>query len=283
MADNREQGRRICILHAILHLSILLCAALGITFAFLELAPYLGPTTEDSHVKHDELRQEVHLLKTELSDWLLSLREEFQRNLSDVLQRVDTGIGTSREEPSNGDDTSRKTVEHAIDTTMRDQIDYALESLGGSIVSTRDTTNYEPSRFGSWTHPAQRIIQACVVPGDCWAFEGSGAVVIRLIRKVTITGVSIEHASRDLLPEGAIKSAPKDFSVFGLDTLHGEGYYLGNFTYDIDGSPLQYFPIQEESANPFHLIELRIQTNHGNPHYTCLYRFKIHGNIEHHA
>jgi hypothetical protein len=52
------------------------------------------------------------------------------------------------------------------------------------------------------------------MPGECWAFEGEGAVVIRLIGKVNITAVSIEHASRALLPTAIIKSAPKDFSVW---------------------------------------------------------------------
>jgi SUN domain-containing protein 1/2 len=236
-------------------------------------------------VEADVLRKEVHFLKTELSNGLLSLREELQRNISDILQRVDTAISTLREIPSNLNDTS-KNVKHPIefyDTTTIGQLDYALDSLGGSIVSTRDTKDYQPSLFGTGTRPVQRIIQACVVPGDCWAFVGSGAVVIKLIGKVSITAVSMEHASRDVLPTGAIWSAPKDFSIWGLNSLHDQGHYLGNFTYNIDGNPLQYFPIQEASANSFHLIELKILTNHGNPAYTCLYRFRVHGTMENHG
>jgi SUN domain-containing protein 1/2 len=91
--------------------------------------------------------------------------------------------------------------------------------------------------------------------------------------------VSIEHASRDLLLQEAIMSAPKDFSVWGLDSLKDKGHYFGKFSYDIDGGPLQYFTIQEASANSFHLIELKIHTNHGNPEYTCLYRFRVHGTM----
>jgi hypothetical protein len=52
-----------------------------------------------------------------------------------------------------------------------------------------------------------------MIPGDCWSFKGQGAVVIQLIGKVNITAVSIEHASRSMLPPATIKSAPKDFSV----------------------------------------------------------------------
>jgi hypothetical protein len=88
-----------------------------------------------------------------------------------------------------------------------------LESLGGSIVSTRNTKTHESSLFGTWEHSAQHIIQACVIPCECWAFEGSSAVMIQLIGKVNITTVSVEHASRTLLPTPAMKSAPKDLSV----------------------------------------------------------------------
>jgi hypothetical protein len=52
------------------------------------------------------------------------------------------------------------------------------------------------------------------MPGECWAFEGEGAVVIQLIGKVNITAVSIEHPVHGLLQTDAIKSAPKDFSVW---------------------------------------------------------------------
>jgi hypothetical protein len=48
--------------------------------------------------------------------------------------------------------------------------------------------------------PAQHIIQGCVVPGECWAFEGSGAVVSQLIGEVNITAVSNEHALCALCP-----------------------------------------------------------------------------------
>jgi SUN domain-containing protein 1/2 len=236
----------------------------------------------------DVLRQEVDFLKTEVPSRLLSLREEFQRNLSDVRERVkaEVGTGSSYGVLGNLNHTSKKTVidpNEFYDTTKTGQLDFALLSLGGSIVSTRDTKNFVSPNLGSGIRSAQHIIQACVLPGDCWAFEGSGAVVVQLTGKVNITAVSIEHASRPLLPTGTITSAPKDFSVWGLDSLNDKGHYLGNFTYDINGSPLQYFPIQKPSANSFHLIELKINTNHGNPKYTCLYRFRVLGSMERHG
>jgi SUN domain-containing protein 1/2 len=156
-----------------------------------------------------------------------------------------------------------------------------LESFGGLVVSTRDTKDYVSTQLGPPERSVQNIIQACVMPGECWAFKGEGKVVIQLSRKIKITGVSVEHASRALLPTEGITSAPKNFSVWGLNTLDKEGHYLGSFTYDINGSPVQYFRIKEPSENPFGLIELMIHTNHGNPTYTCLYRFRVHGIMEH--
>jgi hypothetical protein len=52
------------------------------------------------------------------------------------------------------------------------------------------------------------------MPGECWAFEGEGNVVIQLPRKIKITGVSIEHASHALLPTEEVKSAPNNFSIW---------------------------------------------------------------------
>jgi hypothetical protein len=107
---------------------------------------------------------------------------------------VDTGVGTSYEVLIGFDDTSKKILKDAIefyDTTRPGELDFALESFGSLIVSTSNTNDHESSQFGTWARSAQHIIQACVVPGECWAFEGSGAAVIQLTGEVKITEVSI--------------------------------------------------------------------------------------------
>jgi SUN domain-containing protein 1/2 len=278
MADNREKRRSHCILHAILNLIAVVSVVAGIMYVCVQLVSLFMYVTRDTGMEVEVLRQEVEALKAELSTELRYLREDFLGDLSYLLQREDTGVSNSPELLSILNDTSKKIVKEPTefyDTIKTGQIDFALESLGGSVVSTRDTEEVDSSRS------VQHIIQACVLPGECWAFKGSGVAVIQLIGKVNIKAVSIEHASRALWPKGLINSAPKDFSVWGLDSLHDEGHYFGEFTYNIDGSPLQYFPIQEPSEKPFHLIELRIHTNHGNPIYTCLYRFRVHGSMGH--
>ncbi|XP_023711030.1 SUN domain-containing protein 1 [Cryptotermes secundus] len=184
---------------------------------------------------------------------------------------------------SNLDDTSKNIVKDAVqfyDVTKTGQIDYAMASLGGSIVSTRDTKNHVSSPSETGERSAQQIIEPCTMPGECWAFVGSGAVVIELIGKVNVKAVSVEHTSSSHSLPGLIKSAPKDFSVWGLNSLDDEGQYLGSFSYDINSSPLQYYTVQEPAAIPFRFIELKIHNNHGNPSYTCLYRFRVHGILE---
>lgn len=57
---------------------------------------------------------------------------------------------------------------------------------------------------------------------------------------------------------------------------------LGTYNYsaDKDVPSLQYFPVSNaEIFQPYQIIELRVESNHGNPRYTCLYRFRVHGNV----
>jgi SUN domain-containing protein 1/2 len=278
MADSGEKGRNICSLDVILGVTVVLIVLAATVSVCVQCGSLFVSGTRDAGMEVDILMQEVDDFKKELSSELLSLREEFQGDLSRLRESVDREVDTSHEVLSILNDTSKKIAKDPTefyDVIKTGKIDFALESLGGSIVSTRDTKDYEKTRFG--THSVQNIIQPCVMPGQCWAFEGSGAVVIQLVGKVNVTSVSMEHASRAQLTAGLIRSAPKDFSVWGLDSLHDEGHSLGNFTYDIYGSPLQYFPIQDTTANSFNLIELKIHSNNGNPYYTCLYRFRVHG------
>ncbi|MGH0148211.1 UNVERIFIED_CONTAM: hypothetical protein FKN15_021579 [Acipenser sinensis] len=118
-----------------------------------------------------------------------------------------------------------------------------------------------------------------VHPGNCWAFKGSqGYLVIRLSLSVYPTSFSLEHIPKSLSPTGSINSAPKDFTVYGLeDEYQEEGKLLGRYIYNEDGDSLQTFPIQEENDKAYQIIEMRVLSNWGHPEYTCLYRFRVHG------
>ncbi|KAM4813737.1 SUN domain-containing protein 1 isoform X6 [Urocitellus parryii] len=167
-------------------------------------------------------------------------------------------------------------------------VDFALESGGGSILSTRCSETYETktallSLFGIplwyFSQSPRVVIQPDIYPGNCWAFKGSqGYLVVRLSMKIHPTTFTVEHIPKTLSPTGNISSAPKDFAVYGLENEYQEeGQPLGQFTYDQEGESLQMFHAPERPDKAFQILELRILSNWGHPEYTCLYRFRVHG------
>ncbi|KAG7248120.1 hypothetical protein CRUP_027408, partial [Coryphaenoides rupestris] len=117
-----------------------------------------------------------------------------------------------------------------------------------------------------------------VYPGNCWAFKGSqGYLVIKLSLRVQPTAFYLEHIPKTMSPTGSITSAPRNFSVYGLDDEYQEeGKLLGQYVYEKDGESLQKFPVMENKLT-FQIIEVRVLSNWGHPEYTCLYRFRVQG------
>ncbi|CAH8633007.1 unnamed protein product [Schistosoma intercalatum] len=187
--------------------------------------------------------------------------------------------------------TLAKMIDEALHRFAADRTgltDYALESSGGSIVGTRCTKTYTEgasllSIFGlplaRLSNSPRTILQPGNNPGDCWPFHGSkGQAIIRLSSPVIISSVTLEHLPRELAPNGRLDSAPRDFLVKALQSEYDDGVVLGEFTYNVDGRPIQNFPIREYSK-PVQFVELVILSNHGHPKYTCIYRFRVHGNM----
>ncbi|XP_049320635.1 SUN domain-containing protein 1 isoform X6 [Astyanax mexicanus] len=181
-------------------------------------------------------------------------------------------------------------VQNALKLYSQDRIglvDYALESGGGSVLSTRCSETYETktalmSLFGLplwyFSQSPRAVIQPDVHPGNCWAFRGShGYLVIRLSMKIVPTAFSVEHIPKTLSPTGNISSAPRNFTVYGLeDEQQEEGQILGRYVYQEDGEPLQTYHVTD-NTKAYQIIELRVLSNWGHPEYTCLYRFRVHG------
>ncbi|XP_077774694.1 SUN domain-containing protein 1 isoform X14 [Podarcis muralis] len=186
---------------------------------------------------------------------------------------------------------ARIIVNNALKLFSQDKtgmVDFALESGGGSILSTRCSETYETktaliSLFGIplwyFSQSPRVVIQPDMHPGNCWAFKGSqGYLVVRLSMMIYPTAFTLEHIPKTLSPTGNITSAPKDFSVYGLESEYEqEGVLLGQYIYDQDGEPLQMFQVTETTEKPFQIVELRIFSNWGHTEYTCLYRFRVHG------
>ncbi|XP_066198180.1 SUN domain-containing protein 1 isoform X3 [Saccopteryx leptura] len=167
-------------------------------------------------------------------------------------------------------------------------VDFALESGGGSILSTRCSETYETktaliSLFGIplwyFSQSPRVVIQPDIYPGNCWAFRGSqGYLVVRLSMEIHPSSFTLEHIPKTLSPTGNITSAPKDFAVYGLENEYQEeGQLLGQFVFDQEGESLQMFPVPKKPERAFQIVELRIFSNWGHPEYTCLYRFRVHG------
>ncbi|XP_065779716.1 SUN domain-containing protein 1 isoform X9 [Muntiacus reevesi] len=186
---------------------------------------------------------------------------------------------------------ARVIVNNALKLYSQDKtgmVDFALESGGGSVLSTRCSETYETktaliSLFGVplwyFSQSPRVAIQPDIYPGNCWAFKGSqGYLVVRLSMTIHPTAFTLEHIPKALSPTGSITSAPKDFAVFGLENEYQEeGQLLGRFTYDQEGESLQMFVAPKKPETAFQIVELRIFSNWGHPEYTCLYRFRVHG------
>ncbi|XP_028311882.1 SUN domain-containing protein 1 isoform X19 [Gouania willdenowi] len=209
--------------------------------------------------------------------------EYIVQKVTGTVQHTTTAEGLSEEHV-------KLIVQNALKLYSQDQIglvDYALESAGGSILSTRCSETYETktalmSLFGLplwyFSQSPRVAIQPDVYPGNCWAFKGSqGYLVIRLSMNIVPSSFSVEHIPKSLSLTGKIASAPRDFTVYGLDDeSQEEGKLLGQYTYQEDGESLQTFNVEEQSK-AFQIIEVRVLSNWGHPDYTCLYRFRVHG------
>ncbi|XP_078518472.1 SUN domain-containing protein 3-like [Lissotriton helveticus] len=164
--------------------------------------------------------------------------------------------------------------------------DFALESTGASIVASGTSSNYVPELTNApWylfslennLRMPEVILRPDVHPGNCWAFPGSqGKVVLQLSRNIHPVAVTVQHIPRAISPDGQIKSALKDFEVYGLNNERGEkATFLGQFVYNSKGDPIQVFQLWEHTGT-FEFIKLRVLSNWGEHKYTCLYRFRVH-------
>uniref|UniRef100_A0A671MNZ4 SUN domain-containing protein 1-like n=2 Tax=Sinocyclocheilus anshuiensis TaxID=1608454 RepID=A0A671MNZ4_9TELE len=255
-----------------------------------EIPEPLLPWLASQYMRSSDLTATLMTLERSiLGNLSLQLQESKQQQFSaeTVTQTVAHTAGAA----GMSEEQVQLIVQHALKLYSEDrtgQVDYALESGGGSILSTRCSETYETktalmSLFGIplwyFSQSPRVVIQPDMYPGNCWAFKGSqGYLVIRLSLSVIPTSFCLEHIPKSLSPSGNISSAPRRFSVYGLDDEYQEeGKLLGDYTYEEDGSSLQIFPVMEKSDQAFQIIEMRVLSNWGHPEYTCLYRFRVHG------
>lgn len=273
----------------------------------LPIWPFVSSNSSSLPVTSDRIasQQASEKLNQQYLDLLNSLKGELDGTkerlsfLAGENERLRSAYADLAKKPCcNQDETiNHSTVQQLIDVSLAkydaDKTglpDFALESAGGTVVNIRCSETFRPttSEYRLMGIPVWRtsnsprvVIHPSVSPGECWAFHGSeGHIVIKLARKIVPTAFSYEHAPKTILPDGAIQASPKDFRVFGLaNETDVRGHLLGHYTYDVNGVPLQMFPKQNPQKDFYEYIEVRILNNHGNPDYTCLYRFRVHGII----
>ncbi|KHN77028.1 Nuclear migration and anchoring protein unc-84 [Toxocara canis] len=187
----------------------------------------------------------------------------------------------------------RKLIVDALrvyDADKTGKVDYALESSGGSVISTRCTETYkEKSRLESifgiplWysSYSPRSVIQHranALSSGECWAFRGTGYLTIKLSLPIHITEVSYEHLRHELHPDGVVRSAPRRFQIWAFKELNDleTKVLLGEYEFDRDGDALQFFRVQHQPTEPTPIVELVVLSNWGAD-YTCLYRLRVHG------
>ncbi|XP_031631536.1 uncharacterized protein LOC116345911 [Contarinia nasturtii] len=240
---------------------------------------------------HDEINQSADILIKSVSDTIkkdiMIAIEEKQKKISATGHADSISLDEVR---------IRAIIKDALavyDADKTGMVDYALESAGGEVLSTRCTESFnvksaEISIFGVplWykSNTPRTVISPAVQPGECWSFQGfPGYLVLKLNNNVFVTGFTMEHIPKSLAPNGRIDSAPKLFTVWGLETVNdGEPHQFGEYEYLENGTSLQYFPVKNydaQNVRSHNLIELRIESNHGNNNYTCLYRFRVHGTL----
>jgi SUN domain-containing protein 1/2 len=63
-----------------------------------------------------------------------------------------------------------------------------------------------------------------------------------------------------------------------------KGVLLGDYRYDIYGPQVQTFPVVHqqpagEETSGFSVVKLGIYSNYGHDDFTCVYRFRVHGEV----
>lgn len=275
-----------------------------------DLETRLGNLTASLSEKHNAMIEENgRLLMDEVA---LRLREhalltkdnnaaediDYERITAQLREELQSGTSSITKVTHEDEYIKRivKTVLEIYDADKTGLVDYALQSSGAEVLSTKCTEPYHRSFavmsvFGIplWHlyKPPHTVLTPNVNPGECWAFQSfPGYMVIKLTHRIHVEAISYEHVNKLLIPDGRIDSAPNKFSVYGVqdpDDNKNEPLLLGEFVYDVNGDPLQFFIVQSNNYTgetpAFGYVELRVNTNHGNPNYTCLYRLRIHGKL----
>eukprot|EP00698_Gefionella_okellyi_P023329 TRINITY_DN793_c0_g1_i1.p1 TRINITY_DN793_c0_g1~~TRINITY_DN793_c0_g1_i1.p1 ORF type:complete len:636 (-),score=129.39 TRINITY_DN793_c0_g1_i1:24-1931(-) len=246
--------------------------------------------TNAAQTKTEQLSTEVAALSKKLQELAISTAQAQarQQQLS-ASSFPDVGKGV----PEVGSNVIDERIKRALRLYQADVLgkaDYAMAAGGASIIygSGKTSQPYRPwvsaiLRFMS-THHGTRTAAAILEPdmtlGNCFAFAGTqGMATVRLSLPIVVRSVTIDHVSP--LVSYNMKSAPKQFAVYGLETDAAAPELLGEYEYDIGTGTDQAQEFGLGEMNPenkvYEAVQLVVRSNHGHDAYTCIYRFRVHG------
>ncbi|GLV46344.1 klaroid [Carabus blaptoides fortunei] len=229
-----------------------------------------------------ELQRALHTLQEKV---------EFQGNHIKMLQGLVGGLRSTTKQ--HGGYVNAKQVKtlfnealQVYDADKMGMQDYALLYMGADILGTPNTIAapivqynlFGLKVFTRYSQPTE-LLRPDVNPGRCFAFVGNwGRVQILLSQRIFVKAVTMEHTHKSIVGH-EIRSAPKTFVVYGLYEKGNTTFVkLGVFNYSIVGPARQTFVIpKEKQLSAFDYVELRILSNHGRVEFTCVYRFRVHG------
>lgn len=202
---------------------------------------------------------------------MTGLELELTTTKNDILQLRQTVVSLQ---------TGLKQKEHTLclnTLPKMNLINFALESMGATI------DNIGATQQVSVENPPSMLMHRSRSAGDCFGFFGqNGEVVIRLQRPVHIDAVSIDHIPTSMSPNGTVETAPREFSVYGMNRNQNTySHFFGTFQYDSQRQPLQLFtfPKETQTNRSFQLVHFKFLSNHGHPELTCVYQVGVHGDI----
>jgi len=160
------------------------------------------------------------------------------------------------------------------------------------------------------------VLRPVLDSGYCWAMSGaSGWLEVRLPYEVRLQSFTLDHVPRAVATDPERSSAPRDVSVEALDA-DGNWVEVAKYEYNLDApSHVQSFAVSsvrsdtrqgwflrtrclrlslDSGLDRFIMggnlqggraaaeagtrnVRLRVYSNHGHPEYTCIYRFRVHG------
>ncbi|XP_075603293.1 SUN domain-containing protein 3-like [Balearica regulorum gibbericeps] len=239
----------------------------------------LGEALSDTLTLEEQLRK----VQGELYHLRWSAKDVAERAVQEALKQAEL--------PGFSGWAVQEIIDHVVEKVEENQVpmpDYALKSSGAAVIHSRTSPSLWNTKgkvflyslpLVDYVRSPEVILEPDNNPGNCWPFPGSrGHVLIKLFLPITPRAVTMDHVSGSAFHRDSIPSAPKDFAVYGLkEGREEQGTFLGEFTFLAALNPRQTFQLKNELSGVVKYIRLEVLSNWGHPDYTCLYRFRVHG------